>query len=63
MSAVLLAPRLRRADIVVVGTHDYRSWWERVLSGSVASRVVGRAAQSVLVTPIAVARSQLGASC
>jgi nucleotide-binding universal stress UspA family protein len=49
--AIIDEARGREADIVVVGTH-YRKWWSRALLGSVATRVVERARQSVLVTPI-----------
>lgn len=52
VQSILAEAEARHADVVVVGTH-YRSWWQRVLSGSVANRVVARAKHSVLVTPIA----------
>lgn len=49
--AILTAARARDADMVVVGTHR-RSWLDRLLHGSVASRVVEDAPGSVLVLPL-----------
>lgn len=52
VQAILTEAKVRDADVVVVGTH-YKSWWERVLSGSVARRVAARADRSVVVMPLA----------
>jgi nucleotide-binding universal stress UspA family protein len=49
--AILAAARERDADLVVVGTRPH-SWFDRVVTGTVAVRVVDRAVQSVLVMPI-----------
>jgi nucleotide-binding universal stress UspA family protein len=51
VQAILNEAKVRDADVVVVGTH-YRPWWERVLNGSVASRVAARADRSVMVMPL-----------
>jgi nucleotide-binding universal stress UspA family protein len=61
--AILDEARARGVDIVVVGTHRRRGWWERALRGSVASHVVGRASQSVMVTPIPDPAQVGGSSC
>lgn len=51
--ALLREARRRDADMVVVGAHRH-SWFERLLGGGVAARVVDGASRSVLVTPFAV---------
>jgi nucleotide-binding universal stress UspA family protein len=56
--AILTAARARDADLVVVGTHK-RSWLDRLLHGSVASRVVEHAPGSVLVLPLDVTERAL----
>jgi nucleotide-binding universal stress UspA family protein len=48
--AILEVARARDADVVVVGAHA-RSWLDRLVGDSVASRVVERADRSVLVVP------------
>lgn len=37
--------------VIVIGIH-YRSWWDRVLHGSIAAEIIGRSERPVLVTPI-----------
>jgi nucleotide-binding universal stress UspA family protein len=50
VGAIREQARHSNADMVVVGTHS-RPPWERLLWGSVSSRVVERAPGSVVVTP------------
>ena len=50
VGAIREQARHSNADVVVVGTHC-RPPWERLLRGSVSSRVVERAPGSVVVTP------------
>jgi nucleotide-binding universal stress UspA family protein len=52
VQSILTEAKIRDADVVVVGTH-YRPWWERILTGSVASCVTARADRSVMVMPLA----------
>ena len=54
VEAILQEARVQDADLVVVGTRS-KSWLARVLTGSVAARVVNRANRSVLVTPLELA--------
>ncbi|MCC6900418.1 MAG: universal stress protein [Polyangiaceae bacterium] len=49
--AILHEAAVRDVDLVVVGTRP-RSWFDRVVMGSVAQVVVNRARRSVLVTPL-----------
>lgn len=51
VQSILTEAKIRDADVVVVGTH-YRPWWERILTGSVASCVTARADRSVIVMPL-----------
>lgn len=55
VDAILGEARERDADLVVVGTRR-RSWFDRMICGSVAAQVVNRAKRSVLVTPLSGAR-------
>lgn len=50
--ALLREARRRDADMVVVGAHRH-SWFERLLGGGVAARVIDGASRSVLVAPFA----------
>jgi nucleotide-binding universal stress UspA family protein len=51
VEAILGEARSRSADIVVVGTR-LRNWFDRLVNGSIAARVVSRAKRSVLVMPL-----------
>ncbi len=51
VDAILGEARRHDADLVVVGTRR-RSWFDRLVTGSVAAQVVNRAKRSVLVTPL-----------
>jgi nucleotide-binding universal stress UspA family protein len=58
--AILRVARVEDADVVIVGAHP-RSWFGRLVSGSVAAQVVNRARRSVLVVPLEGAGSSLAA--
>lgn len=49
--AILHEASARDAELVLVGTRA-RTWLSRLMSGSVAARVVNEATQSVMVTPL-----------
>jgi nucleotide-binding universal stress UspA family protein len=51
VGAILDEGRAQDADLIVVGVRQ-QNWFERLLSGRVAERVVTSAERSVLVTPI-----------
>lgn len=51
VDAILTEARARDVDLIVVGTRP-RSWFDRLVTGSVAAQVVNRARRSVLVTPV-----------
>jgi len=51
VEAILGEARAREADMVVVGSRQ-RRWMNRLISGSIAARIVNRTKRSVLVTPI-----------
>ncbi|MBK8259309.1 MAG: universal stress protein [Polyangiaceae bacterium] len=57
---VLGEAREHNADLVVVGTRK-RTWFDRLVAGSVAEQIVNRAKRSVLVTPLDDARPLTGA--
>jgi nucleotide-binding universal stress UspA family protein len=57
VDAILREARSRDADLVIVGTHP-RSWFDRLVGGSVAAQIVNRAWRSVLVTPLDGERSR-----
>lgn len=52
--AILQTAQASNADVIVVGARR-KSWFERLFGSALAARIVDRAEQSVLVTPIGIA--------